>query len=154
MMRFKQLEPRFVKSIPRELEPGVLYVSMEYGTVVHSCCCGCGHEVVTPLTPTDWSLTFNGEAISLWPSVGSWNLPCQSHYVIKRNKVIEAGPWDKAKIDAEQHRDRRAKAKFYAQPCQETDSSHSPSTEAPATTAQERHAENSIWRKLRRWFLG
>ncbi|WP_310793974.1 DUF6527 family protein [Paraburkholderia sp. BL23I1N1] len=56
---------------------------MEYGTISHSCCCGCGNEVVTPLTPTDWSLTFDGEHISLWPSVGSWNLPCQSHYVVK-----------------------------------------------------------------------
>ncbi|RSB83309.1 hypothetical protein EGT47_18975 [Burkholderia cenocepacia] len=154
MMRFKQLEPRFVKSIPRELEPGVLYVSMEYGTVVHSCCCGCGHEVVTPLTPTDWTLTFNGEAISLWPSVGSWNLPCQSHYVIRRNKVIEAGPWDKAKIDAEQRRDKVAKAKFYAQIDHQTASSQVSVAEAAAATVQEQHAEKSVWSKLRRWLLG
>ncbi|MBU9456962.1 DUF6527 family protein [Burkholderia multivorans] len=56
-------------------------------------------EVVTPLTPTDWTLNFNGEAISLWPSVGSWNLPYQSHCVIRQNKVIEAGASDNAKID-------------------------------------------------------
>ena len=52
MIRFHSLEPRFVVTIPQALEPGVLYVSMEYGTVVHSCCCGCGLEVITPLTPT------------------------------------------------------------------------------------------------------
>jgi len=114
MMRHTHLEPHFVKGIPRELEPGVLYVSMEYGTVVHSCCCGCGHEVVTPLTPTDWWLTFDGESISLWPSVGNWNLPCRSHYIIKGNRVIEAGPLGKDKIDAEQKRDKLAKAKFYS----------------------------------------
>ena len=89
-MKYDVLEPRFVKAVPRDLEPGVLYVSMEYGTVVHSCCCGCGFEVVTPLTPTDWRLTFDGESVSLWPSVGSWNLPCQSHYVIENNRVREA----------------------------------------------------------------
>ncbi|WP_230951925.1 DUF6527 family protein [Burkholderia cepacia] len=111
------------------------------------------HEVVTPLTPTDWTLTFNGEAISLWPSVGSWNLPCQSHYEIRQNKVIDGGPWDNAKNDSEQRRDRTAKQKFYAQPSQRTDSSHSPSTEVSATSAHERHAENSIWAKLRRRFL-
>lgn len=116
MMRHTQLEPRFVKGIPRDLEPGLLYVSMEYGTVVHSCCCGCGHEVVTPLTPTDWRITFDGETISLWPSVGNWNLPCRSHYVIKANRVIEAMPWDKSMIEAEQKRDKAIKARFYAQP--------------------------------------
>lgn len=99
-MRHTQLEPRFVKGIPRDLEAGVLYVSMEYGTAVHSCCCGCGHEVVTPLTPTDWCLTFNGETISLWPSIGNWNLPCRSHYVIESNRVIGAGHWDRDRIVA------------------------------------------------------
>lgn len=152
-MRFKQLEPRFVKGIPRELEPGVLYVSMDYGTVVHGCCCGCGHEVVTPLTPTDWTLTFNGEAVSLWPSVGNWNLPCQSHYVIRGNRVIEAGPWNKAKIEAEQRRDTKAKADFYAQRDRHPNRSPTPSKETTATTAQERHAEKSIWEKLCRWLL-
>lgn len=48
MMRIRKLEHRFVRSVPRELESGILYVSMEYGTAVHSCCCGCGEQVVTP----------------------------------------------------------------------------------------------------------
>jgi hypothetical protein len=113
MIVHRELIPKFVKGVPRELEPGVLYVSMEYGTVVHSCCCGCGYEVVTPLTPTDWRLTFDGEGVSLWPSVGSWNLPCQSHYVIEDNRVCEAGPWSRARIEREQARDKQAKEKFY-----------------------------------------
>ena len=113
-MKHDFLEPRFVKTVPRDLEPGVLYVSMEYGTVVHSCCCGCGFEVVTPLTPTDWRLTFDGENVSLWPSVGSWNLPCQSHYVIENNRVREALQWSTARIEAERTRDGQVKAKFYA----------------------------------------
>jgi hypothetical protein len=53
-MRHHTLEHRFVRNAPRELEPGVLYISMEYATAVHSCCCGCGERVVTPFTPTDW----------------------------------------------------------------------------------------------------
>jgi hypothetical protein len=113
MIRFHSLEPRFVLTIPRPLEPGVLYVSMEYGTVVHSCCCGCGLEVVTPLTPTDWHLSYDGEGISLRPSVGNWNFPCQSHYVITRNRVFESGIWSKERVEAEQRRDRRAKASYY-----------------------------------------
>jgi hypothetical protein len=28
-----------------------------FRTAAHCCCCGCGEEVVTPFTPTDWSMT-------------------------------------------------------------------------------------------------
>ncbi len=88
---------------------------MEYATAAHSCCCGCGEEVVTPFTPTDWKMTFDGEAISLKPSVGSWTLACRSHYVIDRGKVIEAGPWTDEEVEAERRRDRTAKARHYGQ---------------------------------------
>lgn len=113
MMRHSRLEHRFVRQIPDHLEPGVLYVSMEYGTAVHSCCCGCGQEVVTPFTPTDWRMTFDGETVSLRPSVGNWNLPCRSHYVIDRGRAIEAGPWSEEQIMAERSRDKAAKASYY-----------------------------------------
>ena len=43
-------------------------------TSAHSCCCGCGEEVVAPLTPTDWKMTFDGETTSLRPSIGNWTL--------------------------------------------------------------------------------
>lgn len=149
MMRHTQLEPRFVKGVPRDLEAGVLYVSMEYGTVVHSCCCGCGHEVVTPLTPTDWRLTFDGETISLWPSVGNWNLPCRSHYVIKGNRVIEAGPLDKGKIEAEQKRDKTAKARFYAN-SETTILGQANQLESSVEVSTE-DLQKSFWAKLWRW---
>lgn len=149
-MRHNQVNPCFVKGIPRKLEPGILYVSMEYGTVVHSCCCGCGLEVVTPLTPTDWKLTFDGEAISLWPSVGNWNLPCRSHYVIQGNRVIEAGPWDKTQIDAEKRRDKAAKTNYYSQtesPTAPKELKPKPTKEPAGTTAE----PATIWARLRRW---
>ena len=112
-MRFRRLEHRFCKHIPESLESGVLYVSMKYATAVHSCCCGCGEEIVTPFTPTDWKMTFDGRTISLWPSVGNWTLPCRSHYVIRDGVVIEAGPWSEEQIAAERRRDRVAKARYY-----------------------------------------
>lgn len=137
-MRHRTLTPRFVQAIPRALEAGVLYVSMEYGTVVHSCCCGCGLEIVTPLTPTDWHLSFDGEAVSLWPSVGNWSLPCKSHYVIRRNQVIESGVWHQERIDAEQRRDKVAKAKFYGSP-------------QLALGEEEKESEGFWSRLMRRW---
>ena len=36
MMRHPSLEHRFVRNVPRELEPGILYISMDYATAVHS----------------------------------------------------------------------------------------------------------------------
>lgn len=115
MMRHSHLQNRFVENIPDRLEPGVLYVSMQYATAAHSCCCGCGEEVVTPFTPTDWKMTFDGETISLRPSVGSWTLPCRSHYVIERGRVVEAGPWSDEQVEAERRRDRAAKARHYGE---------------------------------------
>lgn len=84
----KRFEPLFVTNVPRTLEAGVLYVSMEFGTAVHACCCGCGEQVVTPLAPKDWSLLYDGEAVSLWPSIGNWNMACRSHYIIQRNEIV------------------------------------------------------------------
>ena len=112
-MRFGRLEHRFCTHIPESLEPGVLYVSMEYATAAHSCCCGCGEEVVTPFTPMDWKMTFDGRAISLWPSVGNWTLPCRSHYVVREGAVTQARPWTDEESAAERRRDRAAKARYY-----------------------------------------
>jgi len=71
---------RFVEVIPEQLETGIIYISLKYCIVVHLCPCGCKSEIFTPLGPTDWLLVFNGDTISLRPSVGSWSLPCRSHY--------------------------------------------------------------------------
>ncbi len=83
-----KMKHKFVEFIPDELEDGILYISIIYATVLHKCGCGCGNEVVTPLSPSDWQLTFDGEAISLFPSIGNWSFPCRSHYWIRKNKVV------------------------------------------------------------------
>lgn len=113
-MRHTRLEHRFVQHIPDTISLGILYISMEYGTAAHSCCCGCGEEVVTPFSPTDWKMTFDGESVSLHPSVGNWSLACRSHYVIKRDRVIKAGSWTDAQVEAERRRDRAAKVCHYS----------------------------------------
>jgi hypothetical protein len=87
----KMLQHRFVEFMPETLEEGVLYVSMEYCTAIHNCVCGCGNKVVTPISPTDWQLQFNGKSVSLKPSIGNWSFDCQSHYWITNNKVSWAG---------------------------------------------------------------
>ncbi|MEX0600914.1 MAG: DUF6527 family protein [Rhodothermales bacterium] len=103
----------FVDFIPDEFADGVIYVSIQFATAAHKCCCGCGSEVVTPLSPTDWSLTFNGETISLSPSIGNWSFPCQSHYWIRENKVVWAAGWTREEIERGRAQDRTAKDSFF-----------------------------------------
>ena len=104
----------FADEIPVEMQQGVLYVSMECATAVHRCACGCGQEVVTPLSPTDWSLVFDGDTVSLHPSVGNWSLPCRSHYYIKSGAIKWAGNMSDADIEFGRSRDRRNKAAYFS----------------------------------------
>ena len=69
------------------IEEGILYISVEYCTAIHKCVCGCGNEVVTPLSPTDWEIIFDGKTVSLDPSIGNWNFDCKSHYWIIKNRI-------------------------------------------------------------------
>ena len=106
----KSLKHRFVEGMPSKLDDGILYISIAYDTILHRCACGCGHEVNTPLGRTDWSLTYNGETVSLWPSVGNWSFPCRSHYVIKNNRIHWAGDWSEEEVEAGRRADRSLKA--------------------------------------------
>jgi len=115
-MKRKSIRPEFVDIVPGSLEDGVLYISVPYATATHKCPCGCGEIVVTPIRPTDWTLTWNGETVTLDPSVGSWRLPCQSHYWIVENRIVWARKWTASEIAAGREKDRRAKARYYAKP--------------------------------------
>lgn len=140
-MKHSRLLHRFVRSIPKELEPGVLYVSVEYATAIHACCCGCGNQVVTPFTPTDWQMTFDGEAISLSPSIGNWNLPCRSHYLIKRGRVVVAESWNSRLVMAGRSQDRANKAKHYQ-------------LKADDFSNDRADEEGGVLGKLRSWLFG
>ncbi len=146
-MKHRRLEHRFVHYIPRELEPGVLYISIEFATAAHSCCCGCGEEVVTPLTPHDWRMTFDGETISLWPSIGNWEYPCRSHYIIRRNHAIEARPWSDDEIAAGRRKDKAAKAEFYE--LHDDDDEDQP----PTVSMRESKSRRGLFSRIAGWML-
>ena len=114
-MKRKRIIPKFVDFVPDTLEEGVLYISIMYDTMTHKCACGCGKTVVTPITPTDWSLTWNGKTVTLKPSIGNWDLPCQSHYLIIENKIIWAGKWSTSKIKTGREIDRLLKDRYYGE---------------------------------------
>lgn len=137
MTRITKLTPRFVDHVPDRIEEGILYVCTPYASAVHSCCCGCGTEVVTPLSPTDWSLTFDGESVSLDPSIGNWSFPCRSHYWITRNRVRWAPTWSKTQVDSGRAADRLAKARYFAK---------------SDATAPAKPADRGFLRRLKGWW--
>jgi hypothetical protein len=104
---------QFVDFMPDELKEGVIYVSIEFATASHLCMCGCGATVVTPITPRDWQLTFDGETVSLQPSVGSWSLPCESHYFIRRDRVVWSSKLSSDQIAHIRAADLTAKNAFF-----------------------------------------
>ena len=143
------LTHEFVEYVPDDLKHGTIYVSIPFATVAHKCCCGCGKEVVTPLSPTDWKLTFDGKSISLDPSIGNWSFPCQSHYWIKRNRVRWARQWSQEEIEAGRAHDRWAKQKYYDNTQTPPVNQRKASTEA----SREEKSEENLWRKLKKWWL-
>lgn len=108
-MKIKQIRPEYVEFIPDRLEEGVLYISERYRTAVHKCCCGCGKEVVTPLSSAEWSVVNNGGRVSLWPSIGNWSYPCRSHYVIRDGRILKAKALTDRQIERVKARDRADK---------------------------------------------
>ena len=134
------LKHEFVEFIPDQLMEGTIYVSIPYATVVHKCCCGCGNEVVTPLGPTDWQLIFDGETISLTPSIGNWSFPCRSHYWIRNNKAVWAPKWSESQIERGRANDRAAKQAYFE------GKRHTTQTTEPAPQRK------SIWSRIKGWF--
>jgi hypothetical protein len=99
--------------MPKELGEGILYVSEEYKIAGHLCACGCGSKVMTPLGPTEWKFTAEGDKPSLWPSIGNWQLPCRSHYVIRRGRIQWAGQWSEEQISAGRQREQINREAYY-----------------------------------------
>jgi hypothetical protein len=108
-----RINHQFVVAIPEALDERTLYISIEYSTAVHKCLCGCGSEVVTPLSPTDWKLVYDGETISLDPSIGNWSFECESHYWIEESTIRWAPRLLRGQIEDGRQRDRLAKKRYF-----------------------------------------
>lgn len=139
------LQHKFVEFIPEKVEEGILYISIEYCTAIHKCVCGCGSEVVTPLSPTDWRLTFNGKTITLHPSIGNWNFECQSHYWIQKNQIQYARNWKESEIKNSRRRDKAAKEFFY-------NDDKTSKTEG-MVTINSRLSKTKLWGKFKNYIL-
>jgi hypothetical protein len=142
------LEPEFVEFIPENLQDSKIYISETFATAVHKCCCGCGHKVVTPLSPTGWKLTVNRGRVSLYPSIGNWSFPCRSHYWVKSNEIQWSVELTQSEISAVRDYDAMLKESYFNATTLSTD-----------TAGAERHQESmsrvpSLWRRLTKWLFG
>lgn len=75
----------YVEFIPKtaDMKQGVIYISKRFRTASHICLCGkCGNRTVTPLKKGEWELTDKNGKISLSESIGNFQYPCKSHYII------------------------------------------------------------------------
>jgi hypothetical protein len=108
-----KIRHEFVEFIPKEKEDNILYVSIPYATAVHNCLCGCGTKVVTPISPVGWTLTFDGETVSLSPSIGNWSFACRSHYFIRKDGVVWAGDMSDDEVALGRQQDRLARAAHF-----------------------------------------
>jgi hypothetical protein len=113
-MRISTIRPVYVESFPKVQEDGVLYISRQFRTACHRCCCGCGTKIVTPLRPTEYRLVDSGGRVSLYPSVGNWNHSCQSHYVIRNGQIVPAGSMSQAEIAEGRAQDESEKRTYYS----------------------------------------
>lgn len=134
--------PEFVEAIPEDLQAGRLYISIRFRTASHLCACGCDSRVVTPIKPAKWKFTYDGETVSLAPSIGRWQLPCKSHYWIRNSEVVWAPPLTEKEMQAVLERDAGDVRKYYE------------ARQEPASAKQEPAGKASIvsrlWRRLRR----
>jgi hypothetical protein len=102
-----------VKYLPKDLSEGILYVSSEYSVAGHLCACGCGTKVITPLGPAEWTFSERNELPTLRPSIGNWQLPCRSHYVITEGQIRWAGNWSDAQIIAGRQAEQQRRKAYY-----------------------------------------
>jgi len=108
-----KFELQRVRYMPKELAPGILYLSEEFDIAMHLCACGCRSKVKTPLGPTEWSVVETKSGPSLRPSVGNWQQGCQSHYWITNGEVRWAEKWTPEQIAAGRRHEEERRHAYY-----------------------------------------
>jgi hypothetical protein len=108
-----KIELQRVHFMPKELKPGVLYISEKFGSAAHLCACGCGAKIRTPLGPTEWTVEETDSGPTLRPSVGNWQQTCQSHYWIYQGKVIWSDKWTPEQISTGRREEEERRRAYY-----------------------------------------
>lgn len=104
---------KLINHLPIQLEANVLYVSEEFEIAGHLCPCGCGSKIITPLGINEWSLSVIEKKPTLKPSIGNWQLPCQSHYWIRRGEILWSNKWTDEEIEAGRLAEEQQRKDYY-----------------------------------------
>jgi len=139
-MKQTHFSHQIVEFIPECLEEGVLYVSHRYKTAAHKCACGCGEEVVTPLSPADWAIQIENGRATLDPSIGNWSFACRAHYFIRKGRVAWAGQMSRREIKRGRELDRKARERHIKEANREK-------------ALSPRHFLYRKWIALKRWWI-
>lgn len=75
-----------VDRIPKDMQQGVVYHSPEFELAGLLCACGCGHRI-TLLVPDSHQVVEKNEFATIRPSIGVFDAPCKSHYIITGGQV-------------------------------------------------------------------
>lgn len=87
--KFERIE--LCKFIPEILEYKVLYISEEFGCIIHLCPCGCGNQIVISIKPKwyhGWEYNRENNLVTLSPSLLNTSCPNHFHYFIKENNIL------------------------------------------------------------------
>jgi len=76
-----------VEELPSTVDERIVYVSDEYELAVLKCACGCGHTVTLLLGDGHRVRDVDGFA-DISPSIGVWDAPCRSHFLIRQGRVV------------------------------------------------------------------
>ncbi len=109
----RTLQLMHVEFLPSNLEEGILYVSKKYAVAGHLCPCGCQNKIITPLGHNEWKYKEKKSLPTLYPSIGNWQLPCQSHYWIIDGSVEWSNKWSQEKIKASAKVEEKKRKKYY-----------------------------------------
>ncbi len=112
-MKLSSITLQHVEYMPKQLEPGILYVSEQFSTAAHLCACGCGEKIRTPLGPTEWSVVEKAGRPSVWPSVGNWQKACRSHYIIRDGRIVWCNQWSPEQVAAGRFEEQERRKAHY-----------------------------------------
>jgi len=161
-VKVNRFRHQFVEYVPDQIEKGILYISTEFATASHACACGCGREVVTPISPIGWQFRCDGQGVSLTPSIGNWNYPCRSHYWIEGGRVRWDADMPQWAVQEGRERDRQATKRYYAARAQAAQVAEE-APQLPPVTLQPNATParsglgallSALWRKCRKKLLG
>ena len=102
-----------VHYMPKILEPGVLYFSEEFDSALHLCACGCGAKISTPIGAVEWTIEESDNGPTLFPSIGNWQQPCNSHYWIRDGQIIWSHQWTHEQIAAGRRMEESRRSVYY-----------------------------------------